>query len=43
VIREGRLYVFGNGAKGRETALSDPDYLPTRIPNAQKNWKGKSS
>jgi YHS domain-containing protein len=43
VINDGKLYVFGNGAKGRETALSDPQFLPARLPAAQKNWKGKSS
>jgi YHS domain-containing protein len=43
IINEGKLYVFGNGAKGRETALQDPQYLPTRLPAAHKNWKGKAS
>ena len=43
MINDGKLYVLGNGAKGRETMLSDPTYLPTRIPAAQKNWKAKAS
>ena len=43
VINEGKLYVFGNGAKGRETALKDPTYMPSRLPAATQNWKGKTS
>jgi hypothetical protein len=39
IINDGKLYVLGNGAKGRETMLADPQYLPTRIPKAQNNWK----
>ena len=45
VISDGKLYMFGNGAQGRETALKDPNYLPARLPAAAQNWKakGKSS
>ena len=43
VINDGKLYVLGTGAKGRDQALSDPSYIPTRIPAATKNWKGKAS
>src|SRR6187397_3138493 len=43
VINDGKLYVLGSGAKGRQEALSDPQYIPSRLPAAQKNWKGKTS
>jgi hypothetical protein len=37
IIVDGRLYVFG-AAKFREIALNDPNYLPSRLDNAKKNW-----
>jgi YHS domain-containing protein len=42
VINDGKLYVLGTGAKGREQALSDPQYIPSRLPAAHKNWKAKA-
>jgi YHS domain-containing protein len=43
VINDGKLYLLGNGAKGRNDAINDPQFIPTRLPAAQKNWKGKAS
>ena len=39
-IKEGRLYVFG-AAKWKALAESDPDYLPSRLDKANKNWQEK--
>lgn len=38
LIHEGRLYVFGQ-ARFREAALSDPDFLASRLPGARANWQ----
>jgi YHS domain-containing protein len=40
VIHEGKLYVFG-APKWKEIAEKDPQYLPSRIPNATRNWNEK--
>ena len=40
VIRDGRLYVFG-APKWKEVAEKDGGYLPSKIPDAAKNWKEK--
>ena len=40
VIRDGKLYVFG-AAKWKDVAEKDPAYLPSRLPDAAKNWKEK--
>lgn len=40
-IKDGKLYVFGNGAKGKAVAESDPTYLPSRLDSARKNWQEK--
>jgi YHS domain-containing protein len=37
IIVDGKLYVFG-AAKFREIALNDPNYLPSRLENAKKNY-----
>jgi len=37
IVRDGRLYVFGK-MKFRKAAETDPDYLPSRLPNARKHW-----
>jgi hypothetical protein len=47
IISDGRLYVFGSpdsqaAAKQRATALSDPEFMQTRIPKAQQNWRKKT-
>jgi YHS domain-containing protein len=46
IISNGKLYVFG--AKNLEAALetrkvaqTDPDFLRTRIPKAEQNWRNK--
>lgn len=39
-IKDGKLYVFG-AAKWKALAESDPQYLPSRLENAQKNWQEK--
>lgn len=39
-IKDGRLYVFG-AAKFKAIAESDPEYLPSRLDNAKKNWQEK--
>ena len=39
-IKDGRLYVFG-AAKWKALAESDPDYLPSRLDKANKNWQEK--
>ena len=38
VIKDGKLYVFG-AAKFKAVAESDPQYLPSRLDNARKNWQ----
>jgi len=40
VIRDGRLYVFGE-TKWKDLAEKDPGYLPSKIPDATKNWNDK--
>ena len=42
VIKDGKLYVFG-AAKWKDVAEKDPAYLPSKLPDAQKNWKEKKS
>ena len=37
VIRDGRLYIFG-AAKFKEIAEKDPAYLPSKIPDATRNF-----
>jgi len=39
-IKDGRLYVFG-AAKWKAVAESDPQYIPSRLENAKKNWQEK--
>lgn len=39
-IKDGRLYVFG-AAKWKAVAESDPDFIPSRLDNAKKNWQEK--
>ena len=40
VIRDGKLYVFG-APKWKDIAEKDAGYLPSKIPDAAKNWKEK--
>ena len=42
VIRDGRLYVFG-ATRFKEIAERDPGYLPSKIPDAARNWKAAKS
>lgn len=42
VVRDGRLYVFGNTAV-YDTMSKDADYLEKRLPKAAKNWKAAKS
>jgi YHS domain-containing protein len=42
VIRDGRLYVFGQ-VKFKEMAERDPQYLPSKLPAATRNWKAAKS
>ena len=42
VIRDGRLYVFG-ATKFKDMAERDPAYLPSKIPEATRNWKAAKS
>lgn len=39
-IKEGKLYVFG-AAKFKAVAESDPEFIPSRLDNARKNWQEK--
>ena|SRR5687768_7602704 len=39
-IKDGRLYVFGE-AKWKPIAESDPQFIPSRLENAKKNWQEK--
>jgi len=44
-IRDGKLYVFG-AAKWKDVAEKDAAYLPSKVPEAAKNWsqkKGRAS
>lgn len=38
VIRDGRLYVFGNTGV-YDTMAKEADYMEKRLPNATRNWK----
>jgi YHS domain-containing protein len=40
VIRDGRLYVFGD-KKWKDVAEKDPSYIPSKIPGATKNYGEK--
>lgn len=40
VIQDGKLYFFGD-KKFKPIAEKDPSFIPTRIPNATKNWEQK--
>ena len=40
VIQDGKLYFFGD-KKWKPIAEKDPAFIPTRIPNATKNWEQK--
>jgi YHS domain-containing protein len=40
VVKEGKLYVFG-AAKWKAVAESDPNFIPARRENAQKNWQAR--
>jgi hypothetical protein len=42
VIRDGRLYVFG-ATRFKDMAEKDPGYLPSKIPEATRNWKAAKS
>ena len=42
VIRDGRLYVFGNTGV-YDTMAKEPDYMEKRLPNAARNWKAAKS
>jgi YHS domain-containing protein len=42
VIRDGRLYVFGNTGV-YDTMAKESDYMEKRLPNATKNWKAAKS
>jgi YHS domain-containing protein len=42
VIRDGRLYVFGNTGV-YDTMAKEPDYFEKRLPNAARNWKAARS
>ena len=39
-IKDGRLYVFGD-AKWKAVAEGDPDFIPSRLDKARKNWQEK--
>jgi YHS domain-containing protein len=39
-IQDGKLFVFG-AAKYKAIAESDPQYIPSRLENAQKHWQAK--
>jgi YHS domain-containing protein len=38
VIQDGKLYFFGD-KKFKPMAEKDPTFIPTRVPNATKNWE----
>jgi YHS domain-containing protein len=40
VIREGKLYVFG-AARFKAVAEQDPNFIPSRLDSARKNWNEK--
>ena len=42
VIRDGRLYVFGNTGV-YDTMAKEADYFEKRLPNAARNWKSAKS
>ena len=42
VIRDGRLYVFGNTGVF-DTMAKEPDYFEKRLPSATRNWKAAKS
>ena len=42
VIRDGRLYVFG-ATRFKDMAERDPAYLPSKLPDATRNWKAAKS
>jgi YHS domain-containing protein len=39
-IKDEKLYVFG-GAKWKTIVESDPNFIPSRLDKAQKNWQEK--
>ena len=39
-IKDGKLYVFGD-VKWKPIAEADPDFIPSRLDKARKNWQEK--
>jgi hypothetical protein len=42
IIRDGKLYVFGD-VKFKEIAERDATYLPSKIPDATRNWAARKA